>query len=244
MMEEFKIVQLDKDSWIFDGPVGRAFLFRGTQKALLVDTTMGPGDLRAKVEKLVGTLPVILVNTHGDSDHIGCNNQFSVTKMHPSEFAYYAVKCKKDDAIPEAVEEGDEIDIGGRIFEIIYTPGHTYGSIMLLNREERFLLSGDSIDNIVFIFGPQRNLRALIYSLKKLRDRYMEAFDIIYPAHFDLKLDKKFVLKELSCAEALLKREIEGVDPGKIPLEEPDFKPALLSMKDGAGFFDYKDLPY
>lgn len=243
-MEGFKVIQLDSNSWIFDGPVGRAYLFRGGQKALLVDTTMGPGNLKAEVKKLVGNMPVILVNTHGDSDHIGCNDQFSTALMHPAEFAYYAAKCKSDSAVPEPVEEGKKIDIGGRIFEVIYTPGHTYGCIMLLNRAERFLLSGDSIGKVVFIFGPQRNLRALIYSLKKIRDKYMDAFDTIYPAHFDLRLDKDFILKEIACAEALLKKEIEGIDPGEIPLEAPEFKPALLYMKDGSGIFDYKDLPY
>ena len=112
MSQNFEVVQINENSWYFDGAVGRAFLFKGEKQALLVDTTMGPGDLRGEVTKLVGDLPVLLVNTHGDSDHIGCNEQFEHAYMHPSEFAYYAVKCKKGDAELLPLQEGEEIDIG------------------------------------------------------------------------------------------------------------------------------------
>ena len=66
----------------------------------------------------------------------------------------------------------------------------------------------------------------------------------MYGAHFELVKDKDFILKELEAAKALLAKKLEGVDPGEIPLEGPEFKPALLYMKDGVGFFDYADLPY
>ena len=138
-------ITINENSWYFSGAVGRAFLFRGEKAALLVDTTNGPGDLKGEVEKLVGKLPVILVNTHADSDHIGCNDQFEKTRMHPSEFAYYTCKCKMGYAVPVPVQDGEKIDIGGRIFEVILVPGHTYGSIVLLNRKERILVGGDTI---------------------------------------------------------------------------------------------------
>jgi hydroxyacylglutathione hydrolase len=241
---KFQIESIDENSWYFDGAIGRAFLFKGTKKALLVDTTNGPGDLRQEAEKLVDGLPIILMNTHGDGDHIGCNEQFDTTLMNPCEFSYYATKCKKGDAKPVPLHDGDKIDIGGREFEAILTPGHTPGSMVLLNRKERFLVGGDTILNIVFIFGPQRNLLALIDSLEKLQKNYSDAFDRIYCAHFDLIADTGFIQKELNAAKALLNGELTGVDPGQIPLEGPDFKPAALYMGDGAGFFDYKELNY
>lgn len=104
-------IAINDNTWYFSGAVGRAFLFRGSQAALLVDTTNGPGNLREIITKLVGDIPVILVNTHADSDHIGCNHQFEKTLMHPSEFAYYACKCKPGDAIPNPIFDGEIIDI-------------------------------------------------------------------------------------------------------------------------------------
>ena len=242
MKKKLEAVAINENSWYFTNAVGRAFLFKGDNSALLVDTTNGPGDLAELVQSLIGDLPVILVNTHADSDHIGCNEQFQNTFMHPSEFAYYAVKSKRGDAIPLPIEEGDSIDIGGRIFEVISTPGHTYGSIVLLNKKERFLVGGDTILSKVFIFGPQRNLRALIYSLKKIRDKYLGYFDIIYTAHFEMPLKSDFILEELDTAESLLNEELIGINPGNIPLEPPDYKPALLYKKGKSGLFAYENL--
>ena len=154
-------IAINDNTWYFSGAVGRAFLFRGSQAALLVDTTNGPGNLREIITKLVGDIPVILVNTHADSDHIGCNHQFEKTLMHPSEFAYYACKCKPGDAIPNPIFDGEIIDIGGRVFEVILMPGHTYGSIVLLNRAERILVGGDTILKKVFIFWPFKEIYGL-----------------------------------------------------------------------------------
>lgn len=237
-------VSINENSWYFSGAVGRAFLFKGEKAALLVDTTNGPGDLRGEVQKLVGNLPVILVNTHADSDHIGCNDQFETALMHPSEFAYYAIKRKEGYAVPMPLFEGDTIDIGGRVFEPVLVPGHTYGSIVLLNRKERFLVGGDAILQRVFIFGPQRNLRALIASLKKLQNQYLDAFDIIYTAHQELVLDKSFIATELAGAEALLAGRLSPTDAGNIPLEPPEFRPASKYTLGESSFFDYTELDH
>jgi hydroxyacylglutathione hydrolase len=244
MSQDFNVVQINENSWYVDGPVSRAFLFKGREKALLVDTTMGPGDLKSEVDKLVGNMPVILVNTHGDADHIGCNSQFAHTLMHPSEFSYYATKCRQDDARPLPLHDGDEIDIGERAFRVIHVPGHTPGSIVLLNRKERFLIGGDTILQRVFIFGPQRNLRALIDSLQRLREQFFEEFDVVYTAHGEFPLPKSFILQELAGARALLNGELVGTDPGEIPLEGPDFQTAALYEKDESGFYDYAVLKY
>ncbi len=237
-------IAINDNTWYFSGAVGRAFLFRGSQAALLVDTTNGPGNLREIITKLVGDIPVILVNTHADSDHIGCNHQFEKTLMHPSEFAYYACKCKPGDAIPNPIFDGEIIDIGGRVFEVILMPGHTYGSIVLLNRAERILVGGDTILKKVFIFGPQRNLRALICSLHRLKTRYGNDFDTIYTAHFDFPLNRNFLEKEIQAAQALLEGKLKAKNAGKIPLEPPDYKEASLYTLGEAGFFDYTELKY
>ncbi len=57
--------------------------------------------------------------------------------------------------------EGTVIDLGFWKFEVILTPGHTPGSIMLLDREKRLLISGDTIQaGDIYMFGPGRNLPA------------------------------------------------------------------------------------
>ena len=42
------------------------------------------------------------------------------------------------------MEEGDVFDLGNRTLEIIETPGHSPGSVSILDREHRWLFTGDT----------------------------------------------------------------------------------------------------
>ncbi|MBW9152261.1 MBL fold metallo-hydrolase [Clostridium estertheticum] len=45
------------------------------------------------------------------------------------------------------VKEGHVFDLGERELEVMYLPGHTNGSIALLDRKNRVLFSGDTISS-------------------------------------------------------------------------------------------------
>ncbi|MDR1669126.1 MAG: MBL fold metallo-hydrolase, partial [Oscillospiraceae bacterium] len=156
----------------------RCFLFTGSERALLVDTGYGTGDLKKLTGELTN-LPVTLINTHADGDHLGCNGQFEKAYMHPDDFA----RCRQNH--PGAVLEPAEsvIDLGGRCFEVIHIPGHTPGSVALLDAENRLLVAGDSVQaGMVFMFGEGRELKRYIQSLEQLH-RLAGRYDTIYPSH-------------------------------------------------------------
>lgn len=207
----------------------RALLFIGTERALLVDTGFGAaGSMRAAVEALTDK-PVILVNTHADGDHIGCNAEFDVAYMHPSEMPYYYQSAKAD-AVVSALWEGDVIDIGGQCFEVFLIPGHTPGSIALLDRLNRILISGDSISETpVFMFGKIRSIHAYIASMEKLI-KLQDLFDEVYPSHGPFPIAPGQI-KKAHAAGCML---IAGV----LPPQEPPFPiPAKMFTGDGASFF-------
>lgn len=54
------------------------YLVVGTDKAMLIDTGYGYGNLREAV-KSVTEKPLLIVNTHGHCDHVGGNGQFEET---------------------------------------------------------------------------------------------------------------------------------------------------------------------
>ena len=58
-------------------------LIDGPEKALLVDTGGGIGDVKALVKHLVGDKPVYVVNTHEHWDHVQGNYQFDRVYCHP-----------------------------------------------------------------------------------------------------------------------------------------------------------------
>jgi len=224
----YKLIEIDDKSWRIEIDKVRFFLFTGTKSALVADTGFLPENVYKYVKTLTD-LPVTLVNTHTDPDHIGGNYSFEEAYMHPSEFAHYAKKSEHGgNARP--VWEGDVIDIGGRSFEIVLIPGHTPGSIALLDRANRIILTGDYVSKSpVFIFGEGRNLNAFLQSLKKL-EAMSGAFDTIYPCHGLFPIGKEAITEQRLAAENLL--------AGKLTPQEPILDvPAKMYVYGSASFY-------
>ena len=112
----------------------------------------------------------------------------------------------KGEIIP--VCDGDTLDLGGRELEIVELPGHTPGSIAVLDRSRRALISGDPIQNgRIFMFGPARDLRQYLTSLRDLQKRIGE-FDAIWPAHGSFPISPDQIGKLAIAAERILAGQV------------------------------------
>lgn len=206
-MENYKVSIIRENFYCIDQGHVRCFLLVGDKEALLVDTGTG-GNLRELIEGYT-KLPIRVIFTHADNDHTGSADQFERRHMHPSEFDYYKSHAEKSVTM-EAVWEGDIIDIGTYSFEAILIPGHTPGSIALLEREKRFLIGGDSIQiGSIFMFGNGRNFHAYRASMKKLEERIYE-FDTVYASHNVLSVDAKTINKLYEAAGKVMENKIHG----------------------------------
>ncbi len=186
----------------------RIFLLTGTEKALMIDTGMSGADVRTMISAHT-SLPCELLNTHADRDHTSSNSQFDTFYMHASETAFYRnSNGGRGSIVP--VFGGDTLDLGGRALEIIHLPGHTPGSITVLDKKSRCLFGGDPIqrNGNIFMFGPQREMTAYIASLKRLMKR--DDFDFIYPSHGDEKVSRDVIPALIEGAEKILARKIRG----------------------------------
>ena len=149
-----------------------SFLIIGDDFALMFDTGLGIGNIRKVVDQLTD-LDVVVLNSHTHYDHIGGNHLFDTiygteleyTRMRsmgsppeavagflregwvwkdlPPGFSAEDFRSHAFD-IDKYVYEGDKIDIGGRVLEVLFTPGHAPDSICLLDRENRLLFTGDT----------------------------------------------------------------------------------------------------
>ena len=204
MAEVFKI---NETTWrIEDGGV-RFFLFCGTEQAALIDTGMNTPDAKEIAESLTN-LPLILINTHGDPDHISGNVLFADFYMCPNEEDNYRAHNGKGNIIP--IHEGDVIDLGERPLLIIEIPGHTPGSIAILDQNNRILVSGDSVqDGNIFMFGEFRNIDAYVESLKHLTN-YDGQYDEIYPMHGSFPVKSDLIPKLITGAEEIRAGKASG----------------------------------
>lgn len=139
-------------------------LIVGQERALLIDTAFGIGDLRGLVETLTDK-PVDVVNTHFHGDHSAGNGQFETVFIHKYDIPYLEMSEKaenrllpapgtyrEEDIIPlrsakhVAMEDGFVFRLGeGHEVEVIHMPGHAAGGCMLLDRKYNLLFSGDAV---------------------------------------------------------------------------------------------------
>jgi len=219
--------------WSIDGPANDLmYLITGTHRAMLVDTGMGLGDLAAIVHSLTD-LPVTVINTHGHPDHAGGNGGFDevwldlqdealMRVMTSDEFRLDDLRRLHDGTVDEyqrLVEElvpvqpyhirpmhaGQVFDLGGRCFEVVPLPGHTLGSICLLNVDEKLLFSGDSIvATPVWMYQDYCTpLCKYLDSLRKILERESE-FETIFPGHQPTPLDRNQLHELIACADEIL----------------------------------------
>ena len=202
-----EIIRINEETYrIEDGHV-RFFLLLGKQKALLIDSGMSTPDARKIAESLT-ELPLELLNTHADRDHVSGNGAFDSFYMSPAEEENY----RKDGGTGKIIEikENDEIDLGERKLKIIDNPGHTPGSVAILDEKYRVLIGGDALqDGTIFMFGKYRNIKVYVESLKHIKE-YMGRFDVIYPSHGSFPVYPKIIDKLIEGAEKIIRNEAEG----------------------------------
>ena len=183
----------------------------GDKEALLIDSGMETQNARELAQSLT-KLPIRLLNTHADIDHVGSNHQFDVPYMHPAECSNY-YHGRPGQPTPERgaitpVWDGQVIDLGERPLEIIALPGHTPGSIAVLDVKNRILISGDPIqDGGIYMFGIQREAHAYRHSLKRLMERHLDRFDAIWPSHGTLPVAPSLIEALYSAMDRILAGE-------------------------------------
>lgn len=203
------IERINDNTWRIEDGFVRCFLLAGTEKAVLIDTGATSGDAKALAES-VTDLPVVLLNTHGDGDHVAGNAAFAKFYMHPADYANCSVaaRCPDSELIP--LQDGDVIDAGNRPLEIIAIPGHTYGSVAILDRGARVLYTGDSVqDGHIYMFGAHRQPEAFAASLDKMI-AVMDCFDCVRAAHGTPELPADFVQKVHDGWQQVLEGRAEG----------------------------------
>ena len=195
---QYDVQEIEPNVWRIRDAKGTAgdddmYLFAGEDKAMMFDSGMGDGDLRACVKEILtgaghpADLPVEVVVTHAHGDHYGKVSQFSDCQVYwpvhdtvPNSFKGYNIKL---------LAEGDIIvgpKIGGKAitFECIEVSGHTEGSMCYLydNIEQKalknsYLVSGDAAGQgkYVFNFGATKpSVTTYLSEIKKLESKILK----------------------------------------------------------------------
>ena len=136
-------------------------IYDETMECVIIDP--GCADARerelliAEISKL-NLKPVRLLNTHCHVDHIPGNPLIANTygiglEIHPYEAqvlkdapAYadmFGIEMDEMPPVKAFINEGDLIKFGNTTLEVLFTPGHSPGSISFYNPADKYVISGD-----------------------------------------------------------------------------------------------------
>ncbi len=180
------------------------YLVEGKDSALVIDAGYGSGDLKTYLQTLT-KLPLLVVNTHGHGDHIGSDYQFSKIYIHPKDYELYHASVNNKTSSPTLipVKEGYVFDLGGTKLEVMEVPGHTSGSICLLDKKDKMLFAGDHINAVVWLFLDScLPLEIYLSNLVKV-ENHLDEFDTIMPGHNE-PLDKTYLRELITCVKSIL----------------------------------------
>lgn len=199
------------------------WLVEGSDSALLIDTGLGTGQLRAEVEALTG-LPYRVVNTHGHGDHSGGNYQFDCVYMHKQALpcAKAALEMTKMFASPDKlcsirqqmeahpaeirfISEGDTFDLGDRLISVIETPGHTPGDITLFDRKSGLLFSGDCmLKQMDVLLAVPQTVSVQCYSESMHKLTALDGVNGFCSGHDMCIMPRSFMQSCADCADEIL----------------------------------------
>jgi glyoxylase-like metal-dependent hydrolase (beta-lactamase superfamily II) len=229
----------DKITRIFAPGGEQMYLAEGKEKAALIDTGSGVGDLKMYISTLTN-LPVIVLITHGHVDHAMGSAQFDeiymsfmdkdiymahssmdLRKAYLASFSRFA-GIEERDYIPvrslerfHDIKDGDIFDLGGLTIEAVSCAGHSPGSMMFLICEEQALISGDACNFFTMLqddscLGLSTYERNLKITCEKVKGRYTT----IYLSHGKYKPPVTLLENVIAVCE-----EIKAGTDDKVPFE-------------------------
>ena len=204
-----------------------SYLILGEKRALLFDTGLGVGRISTTVARLT-PLPVTVINSHTHFDHVGGNAEFQEIWNRDLPFTLQNMRGESNvyshDALaPErlcgalpartnsasysirpwksthTLQDGERVNLGGRELEVIFTPGHTPDSLVLFDRQNGLLFTGDTFyPGPIYLFTPETDFAAYTRAVALLAALEPQV-KLLLPAH-NVPVAEPFYLKRLADA--------------------------------------------
>ncbi len=220
------------------------YLLNGAKQSLLIDTGLGIGNIYDEVIKLTDK-PVVAVASHIHWDHMGGHKYFPEFYVHEKELNWLngefplsaeAVRNMVTDRcdLPKGfdvntytifqgkpvkiLKDGDTIDIGGRVAEVLHTPGHSPGHMCFWEKETGYLFTGDLVyKGTLFACYPSTDPAAYLASLEKIA---LLPVNRVFPAHHSLDISPEIIIRMRNAFRELKEKGL---------------------LRHGSGTFDYSD---
>ncbi|MCQ2182446.1 MAG: MBL fold metallo-hydrolase [Bacteroidales bacterium] len=205
--------QIDEHTWEGNGHMvyhESVYIVEGEDRAVLIDAGTNIRNLD-KIVAGITSKPVTLMATHVHGDHTGSAVAlFPELWINPADTVQFS---RQPAPVPvKFLQDGEIIDLGGRTLEVMFTPGHTPGSVTFFDKEHSYGFSGDAFGstNLLLTCG----FKTLLETTTKAAE-YMQENGIVklYPGHYhgDNPETLQRVLDEKKMSEEMLSGKRKGV---------------------------------
>jgi len=206
IIESVKTGSFVENTWILGDPK--------TRHAIIFDPGDNASTIVSKLEEL-DLLPVFILNTHAHPDHLGAaaelqkrfdlpfaihENELETFNSAKSSAQFLGLINFQLPEITSYLHDGQVLEINSYHLQVLYTPGHTPGSVCFLTGQHLF--SGDtlfqgSVGRTDLPGGSMKMLNNSLVRLKQLSDDTN-----VYPGHGESttirkEFDSNPFLKEL-----------------------------------------------
>ena len=206
---------------VYDYDVDPMYLIEKEDKALLIDTGMGSGDLYQYIVDNVlenKDVPIDIYFPHNHGDHTGDlpdfigKDQLKHVYVHENDSASIIRKMGSDPADIAKVtliDDGDTIDLGGEPFEFITVFGHTAGHTVGLWKD--YLFTSDAIGS-GYVWMAGGCIEDYVDQLQHLNDRIEGMSLTVLGGHAQYRgtMTEQYVKDILECAKGIVDGTITG----------------------------------
>jgi len=174
-----------------------SFLVRGTERALLIDTGIGVGSIKEVALDLAAGLPLVVVNSHGHTDHVGGNSEFERVYIHPldMEIAYRQSTVRSRQNYYEFFldpDKKDDMAVLARVSSVLEElPDRPYYGVPVVDGDA-FDLGGGRIIEVIHVPGHTPGGIALL----DVKGRVAFVGDILFDGAAQLQFDYGATIEE------------------------------------------------
>jgi len=241
------------NTWLIQGDGCTSYLVVGDDSSVVIDTGFATENIQEYAQTLADKPVRWAANTHGHFDHTGGNGWFERAYMSAkaleiakTPYPSKASLCYPLDYPVTIVGDGDRIDLGERVLDVIEIPAHAPSSIAFLDCKEHILFSGDEVATFVMLYWmqeePQPTIEQHAQNMEKLL-KHREAFDFICSGHGQGLEDASLVADYLEHDRRIMSGLIEGEQmemlddgPEDFHMYQIEFKRKSLYKGTGLGY--------